>query len=1281
MLVGDLQFVSAADASVAPGAQLSVPVLYQTLDSNRDPSDQLASGLGLRLHFNSSLLTFDSLALGVTEDAFFNPNTVVAQDDINDFDNDPTTDKFLTAAWNDLIQADGGWPSASAQPVTLYTANFTAAGGFTGQTLINFSSSSTGTNPSNGQSFAFDSQSATISAQPPGTLSLAATDADKPEGDSATTNYTFTVTRSGSTTGAASVDYVVSGSGPNPADAADFGGTFPNGTVNFADGQATQLITIAVAGDTAIEENEGFTVTISNPAGATLGTATAVGTIQNDDVVATPLQFVSAADASVAPGAQLSVPVLYQTLDSNRDPSDQLASGLGLRLHFNSSLLTFDSLALGVTEDAFFNPNTVVAQDDINDFDNDPTTDKFLTAAWNDLIQADGGWPSASAQPVTLYTANFTAAGGFTGQTLINFSSSSTGTNPSNGQSFAFDSQSATISAQPPGTLSLAATDADKPEGDSATTNYTFTVTRSGSTTGAASVDYVVSGSGPNPADAADFGGTFPNGTVNFADGQATQLITIAVAGDTAIEENEGFTVTISNPAGATLGTATAVGTIQNDDTNTPPTITLIADVTIDEDTSTGNLAFTIGDQETAAGALVVTATSDNQLLVPNAKIALGGSGTDRTISVTPVANLSGTAEITVSVSDGTTVTVESFIVTVNAVNDPPSISAIADQVVFVGTATAALPFTLDDIDNAVGTLSVSAVSDNQTLIPNANIVLGGSGASRNIMVTPASGQTGTALITVTVGDGTDTTTEVFEVNVTADGLELHYVFTIPGIGTVTPGDNLVLPPNTEVIVSVVADKMPAINDLVSYQLNFQNSDLGSGGLTLSDWETDFPIVIDGNLLTPSDAFVAAANLQVQTTPVILGSFSLTTPAFSQGGPVEFLLTLDEVSGNEITSTTIGSLSGQSYFISDFGDVMIQFDVTPPQVVDVQLNVGLTDPANLPSGVQPTSWSTQRSDIRNIVVTFDEDISNITADDLVLTNLGINAPVDADQTISLTDGMLSVNGNSLTITFAPYQLPDGVFELQVLSTVTDLLGNDLDGDGNGEGGDAYSIAGNSTNKLFKLTGDYNGTGGVNILDSAVPIYWFGTTLPAAPEYVDLNKSGAINVLDFSGYIANFGKAVTYPAAQITPEVSGVPLLMEPLDTDLLYALLAEAVAAKNSVQSAIVNSAPLPGESFEPAHSVDQLAVMPVVFYSDPCKIIPNDNVGNAIPVVSPDLSLGDKMDFGERLIEDTADQNIAAIDESFRELSNDDDFIPDEFLCLDNDWILLSYASKKKSY
>ncbi|MCA9952584.1 MAG: hypothetical protein KDE48_23205 [Anaerolineales bacterium] len=106
--------------------------------------------------------------------------------------------------------------------------------------------------------------------------------------------------------------------------------------------------------------------------------------------------------------------------------------------------------------------------------------------------------------------------------------------------------------------------------------------------------------------------------------------------------------------------------------TNAPPSISQIDDQVIDEDTSTGAIPFTIADEDTPANSLVVTAVSNNQVLVPNANIFLGGSDGNRTITITPVDNKNGSAMITVTVSDGSAQSSTNFSLQVNSVNDPP---------------------------------------------------------------------------------------------------------------------------------------------------------------------------------------------------------------------------------------------------------------------------------------------------------------------------------------------------------------------------------------------------------------------------------------------------------------------------------------------------------------------------------------------------------------------------------------------------------------------------------
>src|SRR5204863_3091826 len=106
----------------------------------------------------------------------------------------------------------------------------------------------------------------------------------------------------------------------------------------------------------------------------------------------------------------------------------------------------------------------------------------------------------------------------------------------------------------------------------------------------------------------------------------------------------------------------------------------------------------------------------------------------------------------------------------VTPVNDAPTISDIADQTTAEDTATGAIAFTIGDVETLAADLTVTGTSSNPTLVPSANIVFGGSGASRTVTVTPALNQFGSATITATVSDGSLTVGTSFVVTVNPTG-------------------------------------------------------------------------------------------------------------------------------------------------------------------------------------------------------------------------------------------------------------------------------------------------------------------------------------------------------------------------------------------------------------------------------------------------------------------------------------------------------------------------------
>ncbi|MCL4298436.1 MAG: SBBP repeat-containing protein [Anaerolineae bacterium] len=198
------------------------------------------------------------------------------------------------------------------------------------------------------------------------------------------------------------------------------------------------------------------------------------------------------------------------------------------------------------------------------------------------------------------------------------------------------------------------------------------------------------------------------------------------------------------------------------------PTLSAIADQITDEDTPTGPVSFTIADMETPATSLTISGNSSNTSLIPTGNIVFGGSVASRTVTLTPAANQAGAAAITVQVGDGNSTASKVFTLTVQAVNDPPTISPISDRVTPYRTAAGPISFTVGDVETAAGDLTITGTSSNQALAPDSNIVFGGSEANRTLTLTPVDGHSGLATISVQVGDGTAVALTTFSLTVTS---------------------------------------------------------------------------------------------------------------------------------------------------------------------------------------------------------------------------------------------------------------------------------------------------------------------------------------------------------------------------------------------------------------------------------------------------------------------------------------------------------------------------------
>jgi hypothetical protein len=257
--------------------------------------------------------------------------------------------------------------------------------------------------------------------------------------------------------------------------------------------------------------------------------------------------------------------------------------------------------------------------------------------------------------------------------------------------------------------------------------------------------------------------------------GQATMWINPNVEGDASVngpdsltpDDVDQFAFRQSSGEGVMLVDTLKVGTSFVDvvGLNSAPTISAVPEQNIGANTSTGPLPVTVTDAETPAGSLTLKAKSSNATLVPNlpANLSVGGSGENRTVTVTPAAGQQGSTVITLTIDDGVLTNSTQFAVNVGY----PSISAIGNQITPSNTVAGPFSFAVNDFETAPGSLTVTAASSDAVLVPVPNIVIANLGGSnRTVTITPAANSVGSSDITLTVSDGILTDTATFKLTV-----------------------------------------------------------------------------------------------------------------------------------------------------------------------------------------------------------------------------------------------------------------------------------------------------------------------------------------------------------------------------------------------------------------------------------------------------------------------------------------------------------------------------------
>src|SRR5262249_13830941 len=162
---------------------------------------------------------------------------------------------------------------------------------------------------------------------------------------------------------------------------------------------------------------------------------------------------------------------------------------------------------------------------------------------------------------------------------------------------------------------------------------------------------------------------------------------------------------------------------------NQPPTLNSIANLGINENLGNQivNLTGISSGATNETQTLTVTAVSGNQSLITNPTLSYTSPKYTGSLSFAQVANAYGTATISVTVNDGgasNNTVVKSFTVTVNPVNQPPTLNSIGNLTINenAGSQTVNLTGISSGATNETQTLIVTAVSGKQSIVPNPNV-------------------------------------------------------------------------------------------------------------------------------------------------------------------------------------------------------------------------------------------------------------------------------------------------------------------------------------------------------------------------------------------------------------------------------------------------------------------------------------------------------------------------------------------------------------------------------
>lgn len=482
------------------------------------------------------------------------------------------------------------------------------------------------------------------------------------EGNSGDTNFVFTVSVVGTSYQAITVNYAASpGTASNGSDYNPTSGslTFPAGS------SASQTITVPVKGDTNVEPDETFTVTLSGQTGgSTLTDGSGTGTILNDDSTTPQLRV---APATYTVGESAGTVTITLTMSPTKPTSTSVTA----------------TMTTGTAGSSDFNTTT----QNLTFPANAPSMNFTIPITSDTLDEADETFTltiSAAAVTVAAPTATVTI----------------------------------TDDDNPP-TISI--NDTTITEGNSGTQNLNFTVTLSALSGKTITVQYSTAG---NTAGSSDFT-AISGATLTFNPGDPiSKTITVQIAGDTLSEANETFNVNLTSPTNATLADSQGIGTITDND---PLPALTFSDLTVSE--SVGNAVVNVTFSPAVASGQVVSvqyitnsgtalAGSSNDYMTTSGTLTFVIGDTSKPITI-PIVNdtkdeVNETFTLTLSSPSGATLPVATRTITITDEDNPPTLS-INDVTVTEAAGTASFTVTLSTASGQIVTVAYATANGTAT--------------------------------------------------------------------------------------------------------------------------------------------------------------------------------------------------------------------------------------------------------------------------------------------------------------------------------------------------------------------------------------------------------------------------------------------------------------------------------------------------------------------------------------------------------------------------------------